>query len=329
MTEPEQERERRAEPLLDPGPEHFILFPLKNSMAFDFYKKAQASLWTAEEMDLTEDRLQWKDRLTPAERSMLTNVLAFFATADSIVGENLVQRFSAEVQIPEFRMFYDFQAMMENVHWEVYSLLITTLIPDEDEQSHLFHAITTIPSVRAKAEWAMHWIASDAPFARRVVAFAAVEGIFFSGSFAAIFWLKKKGLMPGLTFSNELISRDEGLHTDFACFVYSCLHNKLPENTLTTIVTEASELEQDFWKDTLVDGILGLSAPSMVQYIKFVTDRLLVALDVSKVYNTQNPFEFVEMISLEGKTNFFERRVSDYVKAFVTGKGPAAACKKL
>ncbi|KAK0448205.1 ribonucleotide reductase subunit 2 [Armillaria borealis] len=248
MTEPDEERERRGEPLLDPGPEHFILFPLKNSMVFDFYKKAQASLWTAEEMDLTKDRLQWMDRLTPAERSMLTNVLAFFTTADSIVGENLVQRFSVEVQIPKFRMFYDFQAMMENVHWEVYSLLITTLIPDKDKQSHLFHTVTMIPSVHAKAEWAMRWITSDAPFACHVVAFTAVEGIFFSGSFAVIFWLKKKGLMPGLTFSNELISRDEGLHTDFACFVYSCLHQKLSENTLTTIVTEASELEQDFWK---------------------------------------------------------------------------------
>ncbi|SJL12744.1 related to Putative ribonucleoside-diphosphate reductase small chain B [Armillaria ostoyae] len=323
MSQPVQKPEILGEPLLDHGPEHFILFPLKDSVAFDFYKKAQASLWTAEEMDLMEDRLQWTNRLTPAERFMLTQVLAFFATADSIVGENLVQRFSAEVQIPEFRMFYDFQAMMENVHWEVYSLLITTLIPNEDEQSHLFHAISTVPCVRAKADWALRWITSDASFASRVVAFAAVEGIFFSGAFASIFWLKKKGLMPGLTFSNELISRDEGLHTDFACYMYSCLQHKLPDATLTEIVTEASELEQVFWKeDTLVDGILGLSAPSMVQYIKFVTDRLLAALNVSKVYNTENPFEFIEMISLEGKTNFFEHRVSDYAKAFITGKGP-------
>ncbi|KAK0431611.1 ferritin-like superfamily [Armillaria borealis] len=255
MTEPDEERECCGEPLLDPGPEHFILFPLKNSMV------ASASCYT--------------------ESDMLTT--------------NLVQRFSAEVQIPEFRMFYDFQAMMENVHWEVYSLRSGLCIG-----SHPM-----------------------------LLSLAAVEGIFFSGSFAAIFWLKKKELMLGLTFSNKLISRDEGLHTDFACFVYSCLHQKLSENTLTMIVTEASELEQDFWKDILVDGILGLSAPSMVQYIKFVTDRLLVVLDVSKVYNTQNPFEFVEMISLEGKTNFFEHRVSDYAKAFVTGKGLAAACKKL
>ncbi|PBK83626.1 ribonucleotide reductase [Armillaria gallica] len=329
MSEPIPTLKHCTEPLLDPGPDHFILFPLKNSMAFDFYKKAQVSFWAVEEMDLSEDRRQWTERLTLAERSMLTQVLAFFATADSIVGENLVQRFSAEVQIPEFRMFYNFQAMMENVHWEVYSLLMTMLIPDEDEQSHLFHAVMRIPCMCTKAEWAMRWIASDASFACRIVAFTAVEGIFFSGAFTAIFWLKKKGLMPGLTFSNELIARDEGLHTDFTCFVYSCLHQKIPETTLTAIVTEASELEQQFWKETLVNGILGLSAPVMVQYIKLITNRLLVALNVAKVYNTQNPFEFVGMISLEGKTNFFECDMSNYAKAFVTGQGPPTTCKTL
>ncbi|KAK0435790.1 ribonucleoside-diphosphate reductase small chain, partial [Desarmillaria tabescens] len=224
---------------------------------------------------------------------------------------------------------YEFQAMIENVHWEVYSLLVTTLIPDNEEQSRIFHAITTIPCVRSKAEWAMRWITSDAPFVSRIVAFAAVEGIFFSGAFVAIFWLKKKGLMPGLTFSNELIARDEGLHTDFACYVYSCLIKKLDETTMTQIVIEASELEQQFWSDTLIDSILGLSAMAMIQYIKFVTDRLLVALNGSKVYNTVNPFEFVEMISLEGKTNFFEHRVSEYSRAFVKCDTSTVAAKKL
>ncbi|PBK82298.1 ribonucleotide reductase [Armillaria gallica] len=271
------------------------------NQAFDFHKKAQASLWTAEEMDLTEDRLQWTNWLTPAERFILTQVL------------NLVQRFSAEVRIPEFRMFYNFQVMMENVHWEVYSLLITMLILDEDEQYHLFHAILSVPCVQAKVDWVLCWITSDASFASCVIAFATVEGIFFSGAFASIFWLKKKGMMPGLTFLNELISWDEGLHTDFACYMYSCLHHKLLDITLTNIM------------NTLVNGVLGLSVPSMVQYIKFVTDRLLVALNVSKIYNMDNPFEFVKMISLEGKMNFFECWVSDYAKyakVFIMGEGP-------
>ncbi|SJL03655.1 related to Ribonucleoside-diphosphate reductase small chain [Armillaria ostoyae] len=247
--------------------------------------------------------------------------MAFFSMADSIVGENLVQRFCAKIQAPEFRLFYDFQAMMENVHWEVYSLLIDNLIQDANEKKELFHGLTSIPSVARKTAWAMKWLDSRMPFATCIVAFTAIEGIFFSGSFAAIFWLKKHGLMPGFTFLNELISRDEGLHMDFGCYIYSCLRNHLTPATVLTIITDAVDIEKQFWDDALETPLLGLNASSINKHVEFMSNRLLVALRYEKKYKAKNPFDFMEMISLQGKSNFFEKRVSDYAKAFVGVSG--------
>ncbi|PBK69304.1 ribonucleotide reductase small subunit [Armillaria solidipes] len=313
MTETPRASEFHVEPVLTASEERLVLLPIRYPEAYKFYKKAQASIWSAEEMNLAQDRVQWESSLTEQERAMFRHVLAFFATADSIVGENLVERFACEVQVPEFRLFYVFQAMIENVHWEVYSLLIDTFIRDPQEQHSLFHAFNEIPGVRRKAAWALKWIQSEQSFATRIVAFAAVEGIFFSGSFATIFWLKKRGLMPGFTFSNELIARDEALHTQFACYVYLKLRNQLD--------VDASEVEQLFWQDALKQPLLGMNAEGMIQYIKFVTDHLLVDLGSGRFYNSSNPFDFVEMISLEGKTNFFEKRVSDYSKPYVGRSG--------
>ena len=299
------------------------------------YKKAEASFWTAEEIDLSKDLHDWNNRLNDDERYFISHVLAFFAASDGIVNENLVERFSGEVQIPEARCFYGFQIMMENIHSETYSLLIDTYIKEQAQKTYLFNAIDTskprclyifkhtltrplVPCIKKKADWAVRWIEDkNSTFAQRLVAFAAVEGIFFSGSFASIFWLKKRGLMAGLTFSNELISRDEGLHTDFACLLFSHLKHRPSKQAVQDVITEAVEIEQEFLTEALPCALLGMNSTLMKQYIEFVADRLLVALGNEKVYKSANPFDFMENISLAGKTNFFEKRVGDYQKAGV------------
>ncbi|KAG6820143.1 hypothetical protein H0H93_004847 [Arthromyces matolae] len=280
------------------------------------YKQAQASFWTAEEIDLSHDLMDWIHKLNSNERYFISRVLAFFAASDGIVNENLVERFSNEVQIAEVRCFYGFQIMMENVHSETYSLLIDTYVKNPEERTFLFEAIESIPCIKRKADWALKWIADhNSTFGERLVAFAAVEGIFFSGSFAAIFWLKKRGLMPGLTFSNELISRDEGLHTEFACLLFSHLRCRPHREKILRIIVEAVIIEQEFLTDALPVALIGMNGALMCQYIEFVADRLLSALGSEKHFNSLNPFDFMDMISLNGKTNFFEKRVSDYFKA--------------
>ena len=303
------------EPILKENPNRFVLLPIQYDNVWKMYKQAQASFWTAEEIDLSADTKDWEN-LNDGERHFISHVLAFFAASDGIVNENLAVNFMQEVQIPEARCFYGFQIMMENIHSETYSLLIDTYIKDNKEKDYLFNALETVPCVKKKGEWALKWINSE-NFTERLIAFAAVEGIFFSGSFCSIFWLKKRGLMPGLTFSNELISRDEGLHCDFACLLYSMLENKLPEERVQAIIKDAVTIEQEFVTDALPVSLIGMNATLMNQYIEFVADRLLVALGASKIYNSTNPFDFMEMISLQGKTNFFEKRVGEYQKAGV------------
>ncbi|KAF7865419.1 hypothetical protein EAF04_006395 [Stromatinia cepivora] len=310
--------EEADEPLLQENPNRFVLFPIKYHEIWQMYKKAEASFWTAEEIDLSKDLHDWNNRLNDDERYFISHVLAFFAASDGIVNENLVERFSGEVQIPEARCFYGFQIMMENIHSETYSLLIDTYIKEQAQKTYLFNAIDTIPCIKKKADWAVKWIQDkNSTFAQRLVAFAAVEGIFFSGSFASIFWLKKRGLMAGLTFSNELISRDEGLHTDFACLLFSHLKHRPSKQAVQDVITEAVEIEQEFLTEALPCALLGMNSTLMKQYIEFVADRLLVALGNDKVYKSANPFDFMENISLAGKTNFFEKRVGDYQKAGV------------
>jgi len=304
------------EPLLTENPNRFVLFPIQHNDMWQMYKQAEASFWTAEEIDLGQDQKDW-DSLNDGERHFISHVLAFFAASDGIVNENLAVNFMQEVQSAEARCFYGFQVMMENIHSETYSLLIDTYIKNPQEKDRLFNALETVPCVKKKGEWAIKWINSD-NFTERLIAFAAVEGIFFSGSFCSIFWLKKRGLMPGLTFSNELISRDEGLHCDFACLLYKDhLINKLPEARVQEIIRDAVMIEQEFVTDALPVNLIGMNAASMSQYIEFVADRLLVALGYAKIYNSTNPFDFMEMISLQGKTNFFEKRVAEYQKAGV------------
>ena len=311
----------KDEPLLNDDPDRLTLFPIKYHEIWQAYKRAEASFWTAEEIDLSKDLHDWNNRLNENERFFISRVLAFFAASDGIVNENLVENFSTEAVIPEAKAFYGFQIMIENIHSETYSLLIDTYIKDPKESEFLFNAIHTIPEIGEKAEWALRWIAnSEALFAERLVAFAAIEGVFFSGSFASIFWLKKRGLMPGLTFSNELICRDEGLHTDFACLLFAHLNHKPDTEVVERIVTEAVEIEQRYFLDALPVALLGMNAQLMNQYVEFVADRLLVAFGNKKVYNVENPFDFMENISLAGKTNFFEKRVSDYQKAGVMSK---------
>ncbi|KAI1500458.1 ribonucleotide reductase [Biscogniauxia marginata] len=306
------------EPLLQENPHRFVLFPIKYHEIWQMYKKAEASFWTAEEIDLSKDLHDWNNRLNEDEKYFISHILAFFAASDGIVNENLVERFSGEVQVPEARCFYGFQIMMENIHSETYSLLIETYIKEPAQRTHLFNAIDTIPCIRKKADWALRWITDKkSTFAQRLIAFAAVEGIFFSGAFASIFWLKKRGLMPGLTFSNELISRDEGLHTDFACLLFSHLKNRPSKDIVQQVITDAVAIEQEFLTEALPCGLLGMNAALMKQYIEFVADRLLVALGNEKVYRSANPFDFMENISLGGKTNFFEKRVGEYQKAGV------------
>jgi ribonucleoside-diphosphate reductase subunit M2 len=292
------------------------------------YKKAEASIWTVEEVDLSRDLPHW-EALKPDERHFIKHVLAFFAASDGIVNENLAERFLSEVQITEARNFYGFQLMMENIHSEMYSMLIDTYVKDPAEKASLFNAVEEMPAVKKKADWAMRWIKStEASFAERVVAFSAVEGIFFSGSFAAIFWLKSKGLMPGLTFSNELISRDEGLHCDFACLMFKMLRNKPSEERVAAIILDAVAIEKEFLADSLPVGLLGMNADLMGQYIEFVSDRLLAALGMSKIFNAKNPFPFMEQISMEGKSNMFERRIGEYQKSGVMASAGGDAAKQ-
>ncbi|KAG5177750.1 ferritin-like superfamily [Tribonema minus] len=308
----------KPEPLLTPNPSRFVVFPIQDNEIWQMYKQAEASFWTAEELDLVHDTKDWEQKLNNDERHFLSHVLAFFAASDGIVNENLAMNFCSEVQSPEARSFYGFQIAIENIHSEVYSLMIDTLVKDTTEKDHLFNAIQTVPCVTKKASWALKWFdAKNASFAERVVAFSAVEGIFFSGSFCAIFWVKKRGLMPGLCFSNELISRDEGLHTDFACLLYSKLVNKLPAGRVQEIIKDAVAIEAEFISDALPVELIGMNSKLMIQYIQFVADRLLQALDVDKVYNVTNPFDWMDMISLQGKTNFFEKRVGEYSKSGV------------
>ncbi|KIY53485.1 ribonucleotide reductase [Fistulina hepatica ATCC 64428] len=310
------------EPLLKESRKRFVLFPIQYHEIWQMYKKHEASFWTAEEMDLSKDLHHWNSRMNDNERHFISHVLAFFAASDGIVNENLLERFSGEVQIAEARCFYGFQIMMENIHSETYSLLIDTYIKDAARRTFLFEAIETIPCIARKAEWALKWISDKrSSFAIRLVAFAAVEGIFFSGSFASIFWLKKRGLMPGLTFSNELISRDEGMHTDFACLLFSHLRRRPHPDTVRMIIAEAVAIEKEFLTDALPVSLIGMNAELMCQYIEFVADRLLVSLGNEKVWSSSNPFPFMENISLEGKTNFFEKRVSDYKMAHVNSGG--------
>lgn len=311
------------EPLLtESDKSRFVLFPIQYSEIWHMYKKAQASTWTAEEVDLTQDKVQFSTLLSDNERFFIENVLAFFAASDGIVNENLAKKFMDEVKVPEARCFYGFQIMIENVHAETYSLLIDTLIQNSKRKAQLFDAINTVPCVQQKARWALNWINDDKSFGERLVAFAAVEGIFFSGSFCAIFWLKKRGIMPGLSFSNEKISQDEGLHTDFACLLFRMLRNKPSKQVVKQIICDAVRIEQQFTTESLPVGLIGMNAVLMQQYIEFVADHLLVELLGSgeKVYNTKNPFEWMELISLQGKTNFFEKRVGEYAKAGVMTK---------
>jgi ribonucleoside-diphosphate reductase beta chain len=304
------------EPLLTENPHRFVLFPIKYDDIWEMYKKHVASFWTAEEIDLRQDVHDWA-LLNKDEQHFVKMVLAFFAASDGIVLENLASRFMNEIQVPEARCFYGFQMAMENIHSETYSLLIDTYINDKVEKSRLFNAIETVPCIREKADWALKYISSGDRFAMRLVGFAAVEGIFFSGSFCAIFWLKKRSKMPGLTFSNELISRDEGLHCDFACLLYSKLNNKLSQTEIEIMIRDAVKIEQSFVCDSLPVNLIGMNALLMKQYIEFVADRLVEALGHQKIYNVTNPFEWMEMISLQGKTNFFEKRVGEYQKAGV------------
>ncbi|WP_367914647.1 ribonucleotide-diphosphate reductase subunit beta [Leadbetterella sp. DM7] len=308
---------RKSEPLLMDDPTRFVIFPIKHDDIWEFYKKAEASFWTAEELDLSQDHKDWAS-LNDGERHFISHVLAFFAASDGIVNENLAVGFLSNVQYAEAKCFYGFQIMIENIHAETYSLLIDTYIKDTVERQRMLNAIETIDCVKKKAEWAIRWI-EQGSFIERLIAFAAVEGIFFSGSFCSIFWLKKRGLMPGLTFSNELISRDEGLHRDFACLLYTQhIVNKLPEEQVYTIIKDAVEIEKEFVSDALPVSLIGMNAPQMCQYIEFVADHLLESLNLQKVYNATNPFDFMDLISLQGKTNFFEKRVGEYQKAGVT-----------
>ncbi|MEY3083894.1 MAG: hypothetical protein RL037_74 [Bacteroidota bacterium] len=305
------------EPILIENKNRFVLFPIQHDDIWSFYKKAEASFWTAEEIDLSPDLIDWENKLSDDERHFIKHVLAFFAASDGIVNENLAENFLSEVQYTEAKFFYGFQIAMENIHSETYSLLIDTYIKDGAEKSRLFNAIDTMDCVNKKANWALRWI-DKGSFAERLVAFAAVEGIFFSGSFCSIFWLKKRGLMPGLSFSNELISRDEGLHCDFACLLYTKhLKNKLPQEQVRQIIIDAVEIEKEFVTDSLPVKLIGMNADLMGQYIEFVADRLLVELGNEREYNASNPFDFMEMISLQGKANFFEKRVGEYQKAGV------------
>lgn len=303
--------------LLTPQSNRFVLFPIQHNDIWKMYKKQMALFWTTEEIDFEKDLTDWK-KLKEEEQYFIKNVLAFFAGSDGIVLENLAENFMNEIEIPEVRCFYGFQIAMENIHSETYSLMIDTYIKDNQEKHKLLNAITEIPCVKKKADWALKWLNDkESTFAIRLVAFAIIEGVFFSGSFCAIYWLKKRGLMPGLTFSNELISRDEGLHTDFAVLLYSKVVEKVKVETISEIMKEAVSIEKEFITESLPCNLIGMNSILMEQYIEFVADRLLRQLGYEKIWNTPNPFDFMEMISMTGKTNFFEKRVSEYSKSGV------------
>lgn len=303
------------EPILQENKDRFVVFPIQHDDIWQWYKKQEASFWIAEEIDLHQDVHDWKNKLTDDERYFIKHILAFFAASDGIVNENLAENFVNEVQYSEAKFFYGFQIMMENIHSEMYSLLIDTLVDDDKEKDELFHAIERFPAIKKKADWALRWIESDS-FAERLIAFAAVEGIFFSGAFCSIYWLKKRGIMPGLATSNEFISRDEGMHRDFACHLHNKhLINKVPKERITQIIVEALDIEREFITESLPVNLIGMNSKLMAEYLEFVTDHLLETLECAPVYNTPNPFDFMDMISLEGKTNFFEKRVSEYKKA--------------
>lgn len=306
----------KREELLEVSNDRFVLFPIKYNDIWEMYKKAMASFWTAEEIDLYQDLADW-EKLNKDEKHFIKHILAFFSASDGIVNENLAIRFYNEIQIPEARSFYGFQIAMENIHAETYGLLIDTYIKDAAEKDYLFKAIDNIPCIQKKADWAFKWLNGNQDFALRLIAFAAIEGIFFSGSFCSIFWLKKRGLMPGLTFSNELISRDEGLHTDFACLLYKYIENKPEASMVYDLIKEAVEFEQAFITEALPVSLIGMNADLMKQYIEYVADRLLIELGYEALYRSENPFDWMELISLQGKTNFFEKRVSEYQKAGV------------
>ena len=309
-----------VEPLLKKNKNRFVIFPIQHHDIWEWYKKSEASFWTAEEIDLHQDLSDWANKLNDDERYFIKHILAFFAASDGIVNENLAENFVNEVQYSEAKFFYGFQIMMENIHSETYSLLIDTYVKDEEEKDMLFNAIDRFPAIMEKAEWALKWIESPS-FAERLIAFAAVEGIFFSGAFCSIFWLKKRGLMPGLTFSNELISRDEGVHCDFAVHLHNNhLVKKVPPKRIKEILVNAPDIERMFVTESLPVSLIGMNAKLMIQYLEFVTDRLLVELGCKKEFNASNPFDFMDMISLQGKTNFFEKRVSEYQKAGVLNK---------
>ena len=304
----------KDEPILQENKSRFVLFPIQHNDIWSFYKRAEASFWTAEEIDLEPDLFDWESKLNDDERHFIKHVLAFFAASDGIVNENLAENFLSEVQYTEAKFFYGNQIAMENIHSETYSLLIDSYIKSTEEKNHLFNAIETLDCVKKKADWALRWI-DEGSYAERLVSFAAVEGIFFSGSFCSIFWLKKRGLMPGLSFSNELISRDEGLHCDFACLLYTKhLVNKLSKKEVEKIILDAVEIEKEFVTDALPVRLIGMNSDLMTEYIKFVADRLLIMLGYTKIWKVENPFPWMESISMEGKTNFFEQRVTQYKK---------------
>ncbi len=306
-----------SEPILEKNEGRFVIFPIQHHDIWEWYKKSEASFWTAEEIDLHQDLTDWTSKLNEDERYFIKHILAFFAASDGIVNENLAENFVNEVQYSEAKFFYGFQIMMENIHSETYSLLIDTYVKDDVEKDQLFNAIENFPAIKKKADWALKWIDSPS-FAERLIAFAAVEGIFFSGAFCSIFWLKKRGIMPGLTFSNELISRDEGVHCDFAVHLHNHhLVNKVPKDRIRSIIVDALNIEREFITESLPASLIGMNSNLMTQYLEFVTDRLLVELECEKEFNTKNPFDFMDMISLQGKTNFFEKRVAEYQKAGV------------
>ncbi|MGB3591766.1 MAG: ribonucleotide-diphosphate reductase subunit beta [Nonlabens sp.] len=312
-----QTQQLATEPILQDNPNRFVIFPIQHHDLWEWYKKQQACIWTAEEIDLHQDITDWSGSLTADEKYFIKHILAFFAASDGIVNENLAENFVNEVQYSEAKFFYGFQIMMENIHSETYSLLIDTYVKDDKEKNMLFKAIENFPAIKKKADWALKWVDSPS-FAERLIAFAAVEGIFFSGAFCSIFWLKKRGLMPGLTFSNELISRDEGMHCDFAVHLHNHhLINKVSKDRIKEIIVDALDIEREFITESLPASLIGMNAKLMTQYLEFVTDRLLVELECEKIYNVSNPFDFMDMINLQGKTNFFEKRVGEYQKAGV------------
>jgi len=298
--------------ILQEDDNRYVMFPLQDQDIWKMYKKQVDCFWRAEEIDLSKDLVHWEN-LNKDEKFFISHILAFFAASDGIVLENLAARFMGEVQLSEARAFYGFQIAMENIHSETYSLLIDTYIKDREEKMTLFRAIDNFPCIKKKADWAIKWINDKrSSFATRLIAFACIEGIFFSGAFCSIFWLKKRGLMPGLTFSNELISRDEALHTEFAVLLYSKLNKKVNKTRVMEIIKEAVEIEKEFISEALPCRLIGMNGDLMRQYIEFVADRLSLQLGYDKIYNQSNPFDFMEMISIEGKTNFFEKRVAEY-----------------